>query len=263
LAFLLFVKGKIPSLNVLFVLLAPVTAPYFFVRADSGSSLQKKTMFVTLFYLCFTVVCGVEIHLFIQEKERLTVAAYSSLQRGKIHLGDKLKSSTRAFDLSIRDLECLSKTVSTRSKISQTLLSIETVRKRMIESQKDIDQFLSFAKDYKNSLQDEGFSDFLFVEEFFTSPAVRLYPKSLESYLVAFENLLIYTFDNFESINSKSPPHLKNYDAYYMKYRRAVDKHNLFYAKRIEFQNTLLKKHPGLEQYLPEIKGTDFLKGWE
>ena len=220
-------------------------------------------MLVILFYLCFMLVCGVEAHRFFQEKERLTMAGHSSLQRRMIQLSDKLKLSTRAFDLAIRELESMSKTVSTRTKIGETLSFIGTVKVRMIENRNDADQFIAFVTDYKTSLQNEGFNDFLFVEDFFTNPVVILHLKNLEDYLEEFESLLSYTFDNFESIDSKSANHLQNYDAHYIKYRRTVDRHNLFCRKRMEFQNSLLAKHPDLKLYLPTMIHTDFLKVWE
>ncbi|MDY0219698.1 MAG: hypothetical protein RBR67_00970 [Desulfobacterium sp.] len=259
-AFLLFLKQKFPSQSVLFVLLAPVTAPYFFLRANPGSSPWKKTMGVILFYLCFMFVCGVEIHSFSQETGRLTMGGHSPLQKRMLQLSDKLKSSTRAFYLAIRDLESAGTTVSSRSNIDKTTSSIETLRVRMVENKNDVDQFLSFVRHYKASLQNNGFSDSLLIEEFFTDPVVTLHLKSLEAYLAAFESLLNYTFDNFETINSKSNRHLKNYDAYYINYRRAVDRHNLLCLRRIKYQNALLVKHPELKLYLPSMIHTDFLK---
>ena len=55
----------------------------------------------------------------------------------------------------------------------------------------------------------------------------------------------------------------KNYDEYYLRYRRAVDSHNRFNVKRIDFQNSFLKKHPEIKPYLPGERQTETFRLWE
>ena len=56
---------------------------------------------------------------------------------------------------------------------------------------------------------------------------------------------------------------LKNYDEYYLRYRRAVDSHNRFNVKRIEFQNQFLIKYPEIKAYLPGERQTETFRLWE
>jgi len=88
--------------------------------------------------------------------------------------------------------------------------------------------------------------------------------KSLEAYLDNFEALLTYSYTNFYNIkDAKSKGHLKNYDEYYLRYRRAVDAHNRFNVKRIEFQNEFLHKYPSIKPYLPGKRQTETFMLWE
>ena len=254
-----FVRKKKPVWWAIFSFFAPVTAPYFFFKA----SLKKRFIFTIFFYLGLVLVCGGEFYLFSKEKVEFKLANYSPAARHMIQLSDELKNSTAEFDNAIKELESMSKVVSKPTGIAEALSFIGTVRVKMIKNRSDVKQFIAFSKDYKAVLEKEGFDDIFFMEDFFTNPVVVVYLKSLEDYLESFETLLNYTLDNFNNIEAKSPVHIQNYDAYYMKYRQAVDRHNRLCVKRIEFQKTIVEKHPGLEQYLPTMIQTDFLKLWE
>ena len=56
---------------------------------------------------------------------------------------------------------------------------------------------------------------------------------------------------------------LKNYDEYYLRYRRAVDSHNRLNVNRIVFQNAFLLKYPDIKPYLPGKRQTDTFRVWE
>jgi hypothetical protein len=99
---------------------------------------------------------------------------------------------------------------------------------------------------------------------FYTDRNVVIHFKSLETYLEAFEALLVYSYTNFYHIKAaESKVHLSNYDEYYLRYRRAVDAHNRFNVQRIEFQNTFLQKYPDIKPYLPDERQTEAFKLWE
>ncbi|ACN15293.1 activator of 2-hydroxyglutaryl-CoA dehydratase (duplicated HSP70 domain) [Desulforapulum autotrophicum HRM2] len=254
-------KGQLWA--VIVVLFAPVTAPYFFIRANSESSLKKKIVLVTVFYLCFFIVCTGEFYLFSKEKAYLAMARHTPEERQMIQMSEELMASTIALDEAIKELESMSKVISKRTAIGEALSFIGIVQVKIIRNKNDVERFTSFIQYYKASLEKEGFRDFLFIEDFFINPIVTAYLKGLEEYLADFKSLLNYTFDNFEYIDAKSPLELKNYDAYYLNYRRSVDRYSLLCTQRIKFQRSLLEKHPGLERYLPTMIQTDFLKVWE
>jgi len=254
-----YTQKKAPASWALIVLLAPVTAPYYFFKASQ----KQRVIFTILFGLSFLVVGAGEFYLFSQEKARLKMAAYSPAVRQMIQLSDTLKESTTLLDHAIRKLEEKSKAISNRESLGDILTFIGEFHVIIEKNRGDVERFISFTRDYKTLLEKEGFNDILSMEEFYTNPVVITYLKSLDSYLSEFEKLVTYSFDNFESIDRKTPQQVRNYDVYYMNYRRAVDTHNRLCVKRIEFQKTIIEKHPGLELYLPTMIQTDFLKLWQ
>ena len=254
-----YTQKKTPASWALIVLLAPVTAPYYFFKASE----KRRVLFTILFGLSFLVVGAGEFYLFSQERAHLKMAAYSPVARQMIQLSDNLKATTTALDHDIKKLEEMSKVVSNRESLGKVLAFISDFRVKIDKNSAAVERFISFTRDYKTLLEKEGFNDILFMEEFYTNPVVITYLKSLDSYLSDFEKLVTYAFDNVENLVIKNPEQVHNYDAYYMNYRRAVDSHNRLCVKRIEFQKAIIEKHPGLELYLPAMIQTDFLKLWE
>ncbi len=258
--FLIFsIRKKTPIWWPLVVLLAPVTAPYYFFKA----SRTHRGVFMTLFCLGFALVGAGEGFLYYQEKIDFKYSHFSPVGRQLVQLSKDLKKSTIALDEAIEKLEMMSKVESTRTGIGDSLTYIGTVQARRIENKGDIERFLAFTRDYRDVLEKEGADTLLILEDYYSDPAVVTHLESLSDYLPAFEEVLRYTFDNFRDINLRSSIHRENYDAYYMKYRRKVDRHNAFITKRVQFRNGLVAKHPKLEYYLPIIHRADVLRMWE
>ncbi len=258
--FLIFsIRKKTPLWWALVVFLAPVTAPYYFFKASEGF----RGGFMTFFCLSFLLVGAGEGYIYYQDKIDFKYSNYSPVGRQLVQLSKKLKKSTIALDKAIEHLEILSKVESTRTGIGETLTYIGTVQVRRIENKGDIERFLAFTRDYRKTLEKEGADALLSMEAYYSDPVVVTHLESLEDYLPAFEELLRYTFDNFRDISLKSSKHRENYDAYYMKYRRKVDRHNTLCTKRIQFRDALVQKRPELEHYLPTIHQTDYLRMWQ
>lgn len=258
--FLIFsIWKKTPLWWALVVLLAPVTAPYYFFKASEG----YRGVFTTFFCLSFFLVGAGEGYIYYQDKIDFKYSNYSPVGRQLVQLSKKLKKSSIVLDKAIEHLEILSKVESTRTGIGETLTYIGTVQARRIENKGDIERFLAFTRDYRRILEKEGADALLSMEAYYSDPVVVSHLESLEDYLPAFDELLRYTFDNFRDIELKSSKHRENYDAYYMKYRRKVDRHNTLCTKRIQYRNALVQKRPELEYYLPTIHQTDYLKMWQ
>ncbi|MBI9089187.1 MAG: hypothetical protein JEZ12_08225 [Desulfobacterium sp.] len=258
--FLIFsIVKKTPVWWPLVVLLAPVTAPYYFFKASQ----THRVLFMMLFCLSFVLVGAGEGYIYIQDKINFKYADYSPVGRQLVQLSKQLKKSTIALDEAIEKLEMMSKVESTRTGIGESLAYIGTVQARRIENKGDIERFLAFTRDYRGVLEKEGADTLLILESYYSDPAVVTHLESLADYLPAFEELLRYTVDNFRNIDLKSSKHRENYDAYYMKYRRKVDRHNTLITKRIRYRDALVAKHPEIEYYLPTIHQTDVLKMWE
>ncbi len=254
-----FILKKTPVWWGLVVLLAPVTAPYYFFKASQ----RYRGVFLTFFCLSFALVVAGEGYLYYQEKIDFRHSHFSPVGRQLVQLSKKLKESTVALEKAIQQLEAMSKVESTRTGIGETLTYIGTVQVRRIENKGDIARFLAFTRDYRKILEKEMADTLLSMEEYYSGPVVVNHLESLEDYLPAFEELLRYTFDNFREIEMRSSKHRKNYDAYYMRYRQTVDRHNKLCAKRIQYRDALVQKCPELKYYLPTIYQIEYLRMWE
>ncbi|MCP4119499.1 MAG: hypothetical protein GY737_29695 [Desulfobacteraceae bacterium] len=258
--FLIFaLRKKTPVWWALVVLLAPVTAPYFFFKA----SRSFRGVFTTFFCLSFLLVGAGEGYIYYQDRIDFKYSNFSPVGRQLVQLTKKLKKSTHSLDKAIEHLEVLSKVESTRTGIGETINYIGTVQMRRIENLGDIERFLAFTRDYRSVLEKEGADTLLALEAYYSDPMVVGHLESLKDYLPAFEELLRYTFDNFRDIELKSSKHRENYDVYYLKYRRKVDRHNRLCGKRIQFRDSMVRDQPELDYYLPVIHQTDYLRMWQ
>nr|NJM03904.1 hypothetical protein [Desulfobacula sp.] len=180
-----------------------------------------------------------------------------------IRLSEDLKQSTLKLDEGLVRLETLSKVESRVHEIKKTIEFIEELKTVMVENRDAIHRLEKFTEDYKQSFSDKDLEWVVHIHDFYHDRTVVQHYNSLEKYLFSFQELLEYTYTNFANITElKSQEHLKNYDEYYMRYRRAVDGHNKFNVRRIELQNSYLKQYPHIRPYLPGERQTEAFKLW-
>ena len=251
---------KHPMWWALAVLLSPVTAPYFIFKSRKESGI----IIFLIFLATFSAVGGIEVYLYSNYMEKNKYSHLPLVTRQMIQLSEELKLSTLTLDHALIKLENLSKVESRIHEIKKTIEFIDQTRDIMSANQKAILRLVRHATDYRSFFIKKDLSWVFNIQKFYNNRNVKQHYKSLEKYLDAFENLLKYTYINFYNITEyKSEKHFKNYDEFYLKYRRAVDAHNRFNVKRIDFQNSFLKKHPDIKPYLPGERQTETFKLWE
>lgn len=188
----------------------------------------------------------------------------SPVIRKMIVLSEQLKKSTAELDDALVKLENLSKVESRIHEIKKTISFIHELRDIMRKNQEDIERLKQYTDDYKQFFVKKDLAWVFDVQRFYHNRNVVNHYRSLEKYLFSFEELLEYTYVNFYNITQiKSEEHLKNYDEYYLRYRRAVDSHNRFNVKRIDFQNAYLHQYPQTKPYLPGERQTETFRLWE
>lgn len=242
------------------VLIAPITTPYFIFKS------RKEAGFIpfVIFLATFTVVVASEIFFYGRSVEANKYANLSPVIRKMIGLSEQLKTSTTQLDNALVKLENLSKVESRINEIKKTILFIDKLRGMMKDNQNDIQNLVQYTIRYKQFFVKKDLAWVFDVQRFYNNRNVILHYRSLEKYLFSFEELLEYTYVNFYNITEvKSDEHLKNYDEYYLRYRRSVDSHNRFNVKRIDFQNAYLDKFPQIKPYLPGERQTDTFRLWE
>ncbi len=242
------------------VFLAPITTPYFLFKSRKTEGM----ILFMIFLATFTAVSASEFYLYSTMKEKNKYAHLPPITRQVIRLSENLKQTTVELDKALVNLEMISKVESRIKELKQTIEFIEALRLTQSENQASINRFVKFTSDYKSYFVKKDLNWVYQIQLFYTNRNVLHHYKSLQAYLDDFEALLTYTHTNFYNITvAKTEEHLKNYDEYYLRYRRAVDTHNKFNVKRIEFQNQFLLKYPDIKPYLPGKRQTDAFMLWE
>lgn len=252
-------KKQRPKWWALMVFFAPVTAPWFIFRSRKSSGI----IIFMIFLMTFSAVGGAEFYLYTNYMEKNQYSHLPPVTKQMIYLADNLKASTLKFDNALVKLEGLSKIESRIHEIKNTIEFINEVRAIENENKKAIFLLEKYLEDYKTFFVKKDLSWLFGIKEFYDNHNVVQHYKSLKKYLDSFEELLKFTYVNFYNIKDlKTQEHLKNYDEYYLRYRRNVDSHNRFNVKRINFQNEFLKKHPEVKPYLPGNRQTEAFKLW-
>ncbi|MEA2059156.1 MAG: hypothetical protein U9P10_01240 [Thermodesulfobacteriota bacterium] len=252
-------KHRVSKWWALAVFVSPLVSIYYFIKTRA----LKGAVPVLFVIVSFAAVGVVEKMIYSMEKEKAVLESFSPEIRQLLVLSKDLKTVTIRLDNGIEKLEQLSKIQSRRVGVGKTIDYIGELRVLILENKTAVTRLNLLISDYRDLLEKENLLWMENIKAFYNNDIVVRYEASLQSYLETFETLLQYIFDNFEKIDSKSSVHIKNYDAYYMKYRQAVDRHNRIGVKKIKFQNNFLVEHPRLKPYLPSTRQTDFLKLWE
>lgn len=252
-------KKTHPRWWALMVFFAPLSTPYFIFKSRKESGIILFMVFLTT----FSAVAGLEIFLYSNYMEKNKYSHFSPVTRQMVRLSEELKDSTIKLDTALIQLENMSKVESRIHELKKTLVFIGHLRIIMEDNQSAINRLVKYTSDYESFFSTKDLAWVFYVQHFYNNRTVIQHYKSLQKYLDDFEALLEYTYVNFYNITEhKNKEHLNNYDEYYIRYRRAVNSHNRFNVKRIDFQNAFLKKYPNIKPYLPGERKTDTFKLW-
>lgn len=249
-----------PKWWALLVLFSPVTTPYFIFKSRKESGV----ILIMIFLAAFSAVAGIEFFLYSRYMEKNKFTHLPPVTRQMIALSDALRQTTINLDTALVKLENLSKVESRIHEMSDTIKFIGKLRIIMEANNMAINELVQYTKNHNDFFAKKDLAWVFNIQNFYNNRNVVQHYKSLEKYLDSFEELLRYTHANFYNITQlKDKEHLNNYDEYYIRYRRAVDSHNRFNVKRIDYQNKYLTKYPGIKAYLPGERQTHTFKLWE
>ena len=253
-------RRNLPKWWAAVVFAAPVTILYFIFKSRKGQSL---TLLMILF-VCFSLVTVSEIFIYSKMKTKYKYVHLPPVTRQLIRYSEILKQTTQNLDNDLVELEQQSKVQSKVDKLGQTIVFIGELRQSMHDNQAAIKQMVEFVENHRDFFTRKDLQWVYEIKRFYNNRIVIAHFKSLEKYLDNFETLVRFCYRNFDAITkAESTIHLKNYDEYYLRYRRAVDSHNRFNVKRIEFQNAFIKKYPEIKAYLPAKRQTEAFRLWE
>ena len=217
-----------------------------------------------IFLSCLTAVAGSEFYLYLQMKQRMKYAHLPPIIRQVMRFSETLKSTTHRLDKALVTLERMSKVESRTKELKATIEFIADTRVIMAQNQSAINRMVKLITDYNAYFIKKNLNWVYHFQLFYTNRNVLNHYAALHRYLDSFHALLAYTYKNFDNITKlKSPTHLKNYDEYYLRYRRSVDSHNRLNVNLVEFQNAFLLKYSDIKPYLPGKRQTDTFRLWE
>lgn len=242
------------------VLLAPITFPYFIFKSRKA---QSKFLII-LFLISFAGVGASEFYIYSSQRQAYLHERLAPVIQQALYLGESLKQTTADLDNALATLDRLSKVSSRIKEVKQTIEFLGSLKDLMSRNQASLDRLFIYAKEHEAYFAGKEGNWIHQVQYFYTHGNLVHYNKSLETYVADFQALLKYVHDHFYEITKlKSQEHLKNYDEYYLRYRRAHDAHKQFNLQRLEFQKELLGLYPEIKPYLPGDRHTEAIRLWE
>lgn len=241
-------------------LVFPPALPVFVVKVNKG----KPYAIAVLSMLLLIMVVAGEAYLHGNRSGQEPVAALPPIIKKVISINETVKTSTiQLYEMSKR-LDSISMVQSRITDIRNLVEIIQELRTQVDKNHQHIDALLTFINEHETYLQNQNLAWIFVIRDFYSDDIIHHHQQSRTQYLNAFERMLIYMHDNFENIMEvKNQVHLKNYEAYYMIYRRAADNHNRYNRKRLLFQNQFVQSNPEVKPLLPGSHHLEPFKFWD
>lgn len=214
--------------------------------------------------IVFSAVLGAVIFLYVSKTRKPPEDNLPPIIKQVIKLNDNIKKTTIDLYNASGRLDSISMVQSRITDIKSAIDLIGQLREMVKKNQQEIDDLVGFIQDHEPFFNRKNLAWMFAVKDFYSSENVISHQKSQTGYLASFETLLQYTHDNFENImEHKSQQHMKNYDVYYLRYRRAADLHNRSNRKRIAFQKQFIEEYPEVSPFIPGSHHFEPFKFWD
>ncbi|MCD4720006.1 MAG: hypothetical protein K8S13_09125 [Desulfobacula sp.] len=225
---------------------------------------SSRIILVLIFLIIFLMVLGGGIFLYFLNKKKSVQDNLPPIIKQMIVLNEDIEKTTSDIYNASGKLDSISMVQSRITDIESAIKLIGDLRQLVEENQIAIDRLTEFIEDHTSFVHRKNLLWVFAIKEFYTNHHVVQHHKSRVNYLAAFETLLKYTHTNFQNIMElQSRQHMRSYDVYYMRYRRAADSHNRFNKKRISFQTAFVEDHPEVTPFLPGAHHTGPFKFWD
>ncbi len=250
-------KPKIWSAVVLFI---PVLAPYYI----SQSRRKPGKALIIILMVSFFAILGAEVYLFKDYKEKNKYAHLPTAIRDMIRFNEQVINSSAELEHELRFLGDLSRVLTRFDSLEKTIGRLDEIRVKVEANQRDINRLTGYLREHDAYFVSQNLAWLFVITIYYNNPDVIKANSQRLNYLNAVENLLSYTYENFENITEKhSQTHVKNYDAYYGIYMRALESFIKYNTKRIEYQEALVAENPKIGPYLKGERETQAFEYWE
>ena len=258
------VTEKLPWWWAPLVLFLPPLALFFVARMKREGKKANPLLWSAAILGGLAMVAGIEVYLYQDYKEKNKYSHLPPVVREMIQRNDAVMASTIALYNASGKLDSLGLVQSRKTDIKTTLELIDQMRKLIAKNTRDIDSLVDYISSHEELLRRQHLDWAFSIGSFYRDPHVTRHNRSREGYFNSFEEMLRYTYDNFEAIMElKSPRQRANYDAYYLRYRGVADRHNQVNRERIRFQNRFVAEHPDVKPFLPGTHHLEPFKFWD
>lgn len=230
----------------------------------SKTRTQNKIIFIVLPLILLSMVLGAEWMLYSHRQSLNAEDNTPPILKKMLELNEDVKQTTIEIYNASGKLDSISMVQSRITDIKSSIETIAKMRDLVDQNQQAIDRLVEFTQEHEIYFYRKNLDWIFSIRNFYNDPNVINHHQSRSNYLAAYETLMTYTYENFNNIMElKSQRHMKSYDAYYMRYRRAADSHNRFNRKRIAFQNEFIEKFPEVKPFLPGSHHLEPFKFWD
>jgi hypothetical protein len=225
---------------------------------------NSRILVIVSAVVLFFVVGAIVLFLYVSKNSKPPEDNLPPIIKQVIQLNEDIKKTTMELYNASGKLDSISMVQSRITDIKSTIELIGQLRDMVGKNQNEIDDLLEFIGDHEVFFQRKNLAWIFPVRDFYSNENVAGHNQSRDNYLAAFETLLQYTYDNFENImEHKSQQHMKNYDVYYLRYRRAAELYNRSNRKRIAFQKQFVEEHPEVSPFIPGSHHFEPFKFWD
>lgn len=224
---------------------------------------KKKQMAVAM-GLVFVMITGAAVFFYFSGRAAEPEDNLPPIIKQIMVLNEDIRKTTIEIYTAMGKLDSLGMVQSRQTDIDSGIKTIATLRDLAKKNQGAIDRLILFIEDHSDFVHRKNLSWVFAVKEFYRDPYFIEHNQSQADYFAAFETLLTYTDKNYLNIMEiRSRAHMVNYDAYYLRYRKAADGYNRFNKKRIEFQRAFVEDHPDVKPFLPGTHQAGDFRFWD
>lgn len=171
----------------------------------------------------------------------------------------KLENSSLKLHASIQEVETLSVTIGSKSKIKQIIETIDTAKMYLNEFMSNIETFHTYTKNKRPGKPDEIEEYLIETGNFFLNDDYKHYIHILTEYLDVFKNYLTYYYKNFDEIKNKHPAKIRSTETLYIKYKRISNIYQNAETMNQANVKQLIGKYPKAARFFPsDQKGSIF-----
>jgi len=195
---------------------------------------------------------GVLAIFFMLAMEGIAIFIFGYYETGSI--GKEFKTiykeaSTKEFVLALNELEQIEE-ISTIPNINIALKAVDDVRTKLFKLESATNRLTTYLETHSNEIKEQNLDIlFSFINEMY--PVNLRFYESLEGYINAYENLLLYSRDNLEQIIKSHQPESQKYDMLYDVYSKKYEKYHQNSLYREKYIQQFIQKHPEIAKYGP------------